>query len=84
MPEKRPPKKSRVSLLLGVGLDGDDGHKRVTKGRAFLPLGGSSDTHAEMTERAIKLDEELKRRGLRLSDVRSPDEIREIVERAWR
>lgn len=81
-PGGRKPKK-RVSLLLGVGLDGD-GEKRVTKGRDFLLVGGTKDTHDLLTERAIKVNEELDRRGKRLGDVRSTEEMREIVERAWK
>jgi heptaprenylglyceryl phosphate synthase len=84
MPPKRTPKKkpAKASLLLGVGLD-DDGEKRVTKGRDFILVGGSKDTHEELTERAIKVNEELDRRGIRLSDVRGPEEMREIVDKAW-
>lgn len=86
MPAKRPPRtrKPAAALLLGVGLDGDAVHKRVTKGRDFLLVGGSAETHEAMTERAIKVNEELDRRGKRLADVRTTDEMREIVERAWR
>jgi hypothetical protein len=79
---KRKPKKDEVSLLLGVGLDGSDGHKRVTKGRDFVLVGGSKDTHEVMTEHAIRINEELDRRGIRLKDVRCADELREIVVRA--
>jgi hypothetical protein len=72
----------RDSLLLGVGFDGDDGHRRVTKGRDFVLVGGSQDTHGQMQDKAIRFDEELKRRGKRLSDVRCEDELREIADRA--
>ncbi len=85
MAAKRAPKTKKAgksSLLLGVGLD-SDGEKRVTKGREFLLVGGSEETHERMTERAIKMNEELDRRGMLLVDVRTPDELREIVERAW-
>lgn len=70
------------AFLLGVGFDGDDGQKRVTKGRDFVLLGGSPDTHAEMQERAVRFDEELRKRGKRLRDVESPDELREIADRS--
>ncbi len=85
MPGKRPAKKrrSKTVLLFGVGLDGADGHKRVTEGRDFLLVGGSKETHERLQERAIKINEELDRRGMRLGDVSSPEEAREIVERAW-
>jgi hypothetical protein len=62
--KKAPPK----ALLLGVGLD-SDGHKRVTTGPNFALVGGSRDTHEEMTEKAIKINERLKARGKELHQV---------------
>ena len=56
-------------LLLGIGLDGEDGHTRVTVGENFRLFGGSKDTHAEMQEKAIKLNEHLKKRGKTLDTV---------------
>lgn len=61
-------KPKRKSLMLGVGLD-SDGHKRVTTGRNFALLGGSRDTHEQMTEKAIKINEKLKERGKELEEV---------------
>ena len=70
------------SLLLGVGLDGRDGHRRVTKGRDFLVVGGSESTHEVLQEKAILFNVKLDRRGKRLADVRSRDELRDIADRA--
>jgi len=56
------------AVLLGVGLD-SDGHKRVTKGDNFALVGGSKDTHEQMTEKAIKINEKLKARGKQLHEV---------------
>jgi hypothetical protein len=83
MPAKRPtrPKSKPQVLLLGVGFDGD-GEKRVTKGRDFLLVGGSKDTHDAMTEHAVRVDEELVRRGRRLADLRCVEELREILHKA--
>jgi len=85
MPEL--PEKSRSrrqgnarALLLGVGLDNTDGHVRVTKGEEFYLFGGSRDTHEHMQEKAIKVTEELTRRGKRLADV-SPEEFLDIAHR---
>jgi hypothetical protein len=64
--------------LLGVGLDNEEGHTRVTKGKNFRLLGGSEETHASMQEKAIKLNEQLKRRGKQLDDI-SQEEFREIA-----
>ena len=63
--------------MLGVGLD-SDGHKRVTSGENFLLAGGSKETHAEMTEKAIKINEKLAARGKRLENV-TREEFDEIA-----
>jgi hypothetical protein len=55
-------------MLLGVGLD-SDGHKRVTTGPNFALVGGSKETHEQMTETVIRLNEKLKARGKRLETV---------------
>lgn len=64
--------------MLGVGLD-SDGHQRVTKGDNFLLAGGSQETHAEMTEKAIKINEKLSARGKRLETV-SREEFDDIAQ----
>ena len=56
------------ALLLGVGLD-SDGHKRITTGPNFALVGGSKETHEEMTEKSIKINEKLKQRGKELHEV---------------
>jgi hypothetical protein len=65
------------ALILGVGLD-NDGHKRVTTGSNFILAGGSKETHEVMTEKAIKINEKLKRRGKELHEV-SREEFDEIA-----
>jgi hypothetical protein len=69
-------KKSKASLL-GLGLDAKDGHTRITRGKNFLLYGGSEDTHSQMQETAIKLNEKLDRKGKSLDDV-PPRELVEI------
>lgn len=61
-------KKKRKGLLLGVGLD-SDGHKRITTGPNFALVGGSKDTHEQMTEQALKINEKLKAKGKQLHEV---------------
>ncbi|MGD0092798.1 MAG: hypothetical protein ABSE73_23040 [Planctomycetota bacterium] len=68
----------RKALLLGLGMDNKDGHVRITTGPNFHLLGGSQNTHEVMQETAIKLNEELHRRGKRLEDL-SPKEFIEIM-----
>ncbi|MCI0343390.1 MAG: hypothetical protein L0216_19970 [Planctomycetales bacterium] len=70
----------RRALLLGLGLDGKDGHVRITKGEDFALFGGSEKTHAKMQEKAVEFADELKKRGKSLSDA-SRAEIREIADK---
>jgi hypothetical protein len=72
---KRP---RRQAALLGLGLDNDDGHKRITTGENFAIVGGSAETHEKMTETVVKTFEELKRRRKPLSTVESK-ELDEII-----
>jgi seryl-tRNA(Sec) selenium transferase len=67
----------RKALLLGVGLD-SDGHKRVTQGSNFALVGGTQETHEQMTEKAIKINEKLKARGKQLEEV-SREEFDDIA-----
>ncbi|MBI3879962.1 MAG: hypothetical protein HY301_07835 [Verrucomicrobia bacterium] len=60
--------KQPKALMLGVGLD-SDGHKRVTTGGNFALLGGSKETHEQMTEQAIKINEKLAKKGKQLHEV---------------
>ena len=61
-------KKKRKAMMLGLGLD-SDGHKRLTTGPNFALVGGSQETHEQMTEKAVKINEKLKERGKQLHEV---------------
>ena len=76
--KKRQPK---ISGILGVGLDNEDGHKRITTGEKFVLVGGSDVTHEKMTETMVKTFEELKRRDKHLEKV-DPSELAEIIEKS--
>jgi len=71
---------NRKALLLGLGLDNDDGHVRLTKGDNFRLVGGSRPTHEKMQEIAVRINEELDGRGKTLEQV-SGVEFRDIVEK---
>jgi seryl-tRNA(Sec) selenium transferase len=71
----KPAKKKAV--MIGVGLD-SDGHKRVTQGPNFVLAGGTKETHEDMTEKAIKINEKLKAKGKELHEV-SRDEFDDIA-----
>lgn len=66
--------------ILGIGLDNDDGHKRLTKAESFTIIGGSEETHEKMTETLIKSMEEISRSNRRIEDLERT-ELREIIER---
>jgi hypothetical protein len=76
---RRAPAKS--AHLLGVGLDNQDGHKRLTSAEQFTIVGGSDETHGRMTETVIKTFEELKTRGKALKAV-EPQELAEIIHKS--
>ena len=69
--------KRRVTIL-GVGLD-SDGNKRITTGPNFALVGGTQETHEQMTEKAIKINEKLKERGKQLEEV-SHEEFDDIAQ----
>jgi hypothetical protein len=68
----------RRALLLGFGLDGKDGHLRITSGPNFQLIGGSENTHGVMQDTAVKFNEELHKRGKRLEDL-SPNEFMDLL-----
>lgn len=63
------PRPKKKAMLLGVGLDNDDGHIRATRGENFQIIGGSHGTHQQMTEKCIKFNEKLKDRDKQLEDL---------------
>jgi len=73
MGDKKKTTRKGKAWLLGVGLDNRDGHTRITKGDNFALFGGSESTHAEMQEKAVKMNEHLKRRGKTLDTVSSKE-----------
>jgi len=75
---------ARVAGFLGLGLDNEDGHKRITRTDHFLLLGGSFETHERMQDTAIHFNESLQKRGKTLQET-EPEEaldlLREALER---
>ncbi len=72
----REPKAS--AHLLGLGLDGSDGHKRITQAEKFSILGGSQDTHDKMTETLCKTFEDLSSKGKSLEEA-SREELSDLI-----
>lgn len=66
--------------LLGLGLDGQDGHKRLTRGEGFTLAGGSEETHERMTEAVVRTGEDLARKGRSLRDA-DPREVTDLLKK---
>lgn len=77
---KKKPQQEFVALL-GVGIDAEDGHTRLTRGKEFVLYGGSADTHARMQETVIKVVERLESRGRRIADA-APAELQDLLAEA--
>jgi hypothetical protein len=75
--EKQDSDNRRVVGFLGVGLDNQDGHKRLTRSEHFLLVGGSAETHGRMQDTAVKFTEALRRRGKALEET-SAEEVIEL------
>jgi hypothetical protein len=74
-------KKPEVVGFVGVGLDNQDGHQRITQSEHFLLVGGSETTHERMQDTAIRFNEALKDRGKSLKET-EPCEALEILFKA--
>lgn len=80
-PKKRKKKPAPQAALFGLGLDNQDGHKRITTGEQFAIMGGSEETHGRLTETFVKTFEELKHRGKHLNQVELA-ELGEIIDKS--
>jgi len=68
----------KKSVMVGLGMD-SDGHKRITTGDNFVVAGGTQDTHDQMTETVVKINEKLTERGKCLNTVERT-EFKDIAE----
>ncbi len=78
MPKREDETKPELVGFLGVGLDNDDGHKRLTRSEHFLIVGGSVETHERMQDTAIRFGEKLKDKGKTLRET-EPEEALELL-----
>ncbi len=66
--------------LLGVGLDNQDGHKRITQAERFSIVGGSEETHNKMTETVVKTFEDMKKAGESLETIENK-QLSDLIEK---
>ena len=64
--------------LIGVGLDCDDGHKRITTSEDFSVIGGSDETHAKVSETFIKTFEYFSAQNKTLDEI-SSEKLAELL-----
>ena len=74
-PDERP---LNMKGLLGLGFDAEPDQKRVTRGKDFLLLGGSRETHGRMVETALAFNELIDKRGKPIEQVNAR-ELNEIA-----
>lgn len=74
------PKKKSVAGLFGLGLDNEDGHKRITQSERFAIVGGSEETHSRMTETLVKTFETLDREGKELNQLEK-QELADLIDK---
>ena len=81
MAKKAKPEEVQVLGFIDVGLDGQDGHRRVTSNENFLLVGGSAETHEKMQDASIYFNEQLEQRGKRLQET-EPQEAIDLLREA--
>jgi hypothetical protein len=79
----RPTKKTQKEIigLIGVGLDNQDEHIRLTTGEHYVLYGGSQETHERMVDAAIHVTETLRRKGKSLPEA-SVEEVIDLLREA--
>ena len=81
MAKREDGKGRQIVGFLGVGLDNQDGHQRLTRTDNFLLVGGSAETHERMQDTAIRFGEALQKRGKTLPET-SPEEAIDLLREA--
>lgn len=78
MKSTRKKQQPEIVGFLGIGLDNEDGHERLTQSEHFLLLGGSEETHERLQDTAIRFAEALRRRGKSLPET-APEEAVDLL-----
>lgn len=76
-PKRKKSAGPKVAGYVGIGLDNQDDQTRVTRGDAFMLLGGSEETHGKMQETAIKVHEKLAAKGRTVRDL-TPTQLLDV------
>ncbi len=79
--KKKNKKEPEVVGFVGLGLDNQDNHQRITKSEHFFLVGGSEETHERMQDTAIRFSESLQKIGKRLEDT-CPQEAIDLLRKS--
>ena len=76
-------KREEVQIVgfLGIGLDNEDGHRRLTQNENFVLVGGSAETHEKLQDASIYFNEKLEQRGKPLQET-EPQEAMDLLREA--
>ena len=72
------PRRLRAALI-GFGLDNADDQNRLTRGDQSLIFGGSAETHAEMQETALRMEQRARPAGAATWATSTPRELAELA-----
>ena len=64
------------NLTVGAVFSEGDGHKRITRSKDYLVVGGTKEEHEEVHEKVAKVSEEVKKCG-----EMTQEKLREIMEK---
>ncbi len=78
MQQSSPQPRRLRAAFIGFGLDSGDDEQRLTRGDQTLIFGGSAETHAELRATALKMEQELNRRGQDLAEL-DPTQLAELA-----
>ena len=71
-------KRRRITRLLGIGFDAEDGHVRITKGEGHDVLMGSEESHEYLQQLIKRIEDALQAQGITLDDI-DPEEFGDFV-----
>ena len=73
-------KQERIARMLGIAFDAGDGHIRVSQGDNFSVYLGSEDTHDEIRELCMRVNDALSREGRTLREL-TREEFLDLIDR---
>ena len=73
-------KKDRMVGMLGLGMESEDGHIRISKGDHFKIVMGSEEAHEAMLKLCIEINKALEQEGRTLEEL-SREEFIELLGR---